>query len=385
MTTLRVIIDEMLSTAPGGVARYTQELARALIVTAPRGCTVEGFVAASTEQQYAQIADRLPGLNQLHKSSLDRRALSAAWQHGFTRLPGNGMVHATSLFAPLSRHDRLHDGDQFAVTIHDTLAWSHPDSLTARTVAWHKAMVKRAERYADAVVVPSHTVAAQVEELFAFGDRVRVISGAPSSALVLPPDADERAAALELPDRYLLAIGGIEPRRGIDQLIRGLTRVHDSVPLLLVGPENDNAELRAAVSEAGLPEYRVRGLGRLDDPRLAVAISRATVFAYPNLEEGFGLPMLEAFQLGTPVVHSDAPALVELAADAGVIVSLGDGDGEAAGGAGAGYSDRLADAVNSVLADVSLAERLRYSGLDRASAFTWRGSAEKVWQLHADL
>lgn len=376
MTTLRVIIDEMLSTAPGGVSRYTEELARELIVTAPRGCIVEGFVAASPESDYALIADRLPGLAYLHKSALARRELTAAWQHGFTRLPGSGMVHATSLFAPLARHDRLNDGDQIAVTIHDTLAWSHPDSLAPRTVSWHKHMVKRAERYADAIVVPSHTVAGQLEELFDFGDRVRVISGAPSSALVMPTDALERAASLDLPERYILAIGGTEPRRGIDQLIRALSLVDDSVPLLLVGPDNDNAELRAAVAEAGLPESRVRALGRLSDPNLAVAIGRATVFAYPNLEEGFGLPILEAFQLGTPVVHSDAPALVELAADAGVIAEIGDMQG---------YPEALAEALSSVLSDPALAERLSYSGLDRASAFTWRGAAEKVWQLHADL
>lgn len=376
MTILRVIIDDMLSAAPGGVSRYTEELARELVVAAPRGCTVEGFVAASTEADYAKIADRLPGLAELHKSALARRELTTAWQHGFTRLPGQGMVHATSMFAPLARHDRLNDGDQIAVTIHDTLAWSHPESLSPRTVSWHKSMAKRAERYADAIVVPSHTVAAQLEDLLNLGDRVRVISGAPSTALVPPPDALERAESLGLPERYILAIGGVEPRRGIDQLIRGLDRVDDAVPLLLVGPDDDDAELRAAVAEAGLPEHRVRGLGRLSDPNLAVVIQRATVFAYPNLEEGFGMPMLEAFQLGTPVVHSDAPALVELAADAGVIVALDDHDG---------YPQRLADAVTSVLSDPAFAERLTYSGLDRSSAFTWRGAAEKVWQLHADL
>lgn len=376
MTTLRVIIDDMLSTAPGGVARYSSELTRELILAAPRGCVVEGFVAASPESDYALIAETLPGLAELHKSALARRELTAAWQHGFTRLPGTGMVHATSLFAPLARHDRLNDGDQIAVTIHDTLAWSHPDSLSPRTVAWHKTMAKRAARYADAIVVPSHTVAAQLEELLDLGDRVRVISGAPSSTLIPTDDADERADSLGLPERYILAIGGIEPRRGIDQLIRGLPRIDASVPLLLVGPDNNDAQLRAAVAEAGLDESRVRGLGRLSDANLAVALQRATVFAYPNLEEGFGLPMLEAFQLGTPVVHSDAPALVELAADAGVIVALDDE---------AGYPERLAEAITSVLHDGAFAERLKYSGFDRSSAFTWRGAAEKVWQLHADL
>lgn len=375
MTTLRVIIDEMLSPNPGGLPRYTEELTAALITTAPRGCSVEGFVAASSEPDYQRIAERLPGLAQLHKSALARRELTAAWQHGFTRLPGNGMLHATSLFAPLARHDRLNDGDQIAVTIHDTIAWSHPESLTPRTVAWHKAMVKRAQKYADAIVVPSHTVAQQLTEIIDLGDRVRVVAGAPSSALRLPHDADERAQALGLPERYVLAIGGIEPRRGIDQLIRAFTHVPDDVTLLLAGHGATDEAIGTAARDAGLAEGRVRSLGTLSDQDLTVALARATVFAYPNLEEGFGMPMLEAFAQGTPVVHSDAPALVELAADAGVVVEREADD----------YPVRLADAINSVLNDSQLAERLRYFGLDRAKAFTWRGAAEQVWQLHADL
>lgn len=376
MTTLRVIIDEMLSTAPGGVARYTEELTRELIATAPRGVFVEGVVAASSEPQYARITERLPGLSTLHKSALERRELSAAWQHGFTRLPGSGIVHAPSLFAPLARHDRLNTGDQIAVTIHDTVAWSHPESLSPRLVSWHKSMLKRAERYADAIVVPSHAVADQVSELAEVADRLRVISGAPSSALRLPSDADDRAAELELPPRYILAIGSLVARRGIDKLIHALGRVDDDVQLVIVGPDADDPSLAAAVASASLPASRVRALGQLSDPQLAVVIAHASVFAYPNLEEGFGLPILEAFALGTPVVHSDAPALIELSAGAGVAIERGDEET---------YADRIADAVTQVLGDRDLAQRLRFEGIDRAGLYTWRGAAEKVWQLHADL
>ncbi len=374
MTTLRVIMDEMLASTPGSVGRYTEELVRELIATAPRGCYVEAVVAASTEAEYARIEERLPGLRALHKSALARRELQAAWQHGFTRLPGKGMVHATSLLAPLARHDRLNDGDQIAVTVHDTVAWSRPDSLSPRTVSWNKAMLKRAQRYADAIVVPSHAVADQLGEIIDLGDRVRVISGAASTALDVPDDADERAERLGLPDSYVLAIGGLEPRKGIDQLVAAMPGI--DVPLLIVGPASDDADLAAAIAAAGLEPDRVRGLGTLSDADLAVAVDRAAVFAYPNLEEGFGMPVLEAFALGTPVVHSDAPALLELAVDAGVVVERGDD---------AGYAERLAAGINSVLTDPDLAERLAYSGSDRAKAFSWRSSAEKVWQLHADL
>ena len=376
MTTLRVIIDEMLSPTAGGAGRYTEELTRELILAAPRGCYVEAFVSASPEEDYATITERLPGLETLHKSSLARRELRSAWQHGFTRLPGTGMVHATSLLAPLARHDRINDGDQIAVTFHDALAWTNPESLSPRTVSWHKGMAKRAERYADAVVAPSHAVADQLADLLDLGDRIRVISGAASSRLRPGVDADERAAGLALPTRYVLAIGSLEARRGIDQLVRAMKHIDDDVQLLIIGPHGDDPDLLAVVAETGLREGRVRGFGPVSDENLAVMLDRASVFAYPNLEEGFGMPVLEAFTLGTPVVHSDAPALLELAADAGIAVERGDESG---------YPERLATAISTVLNDAQLAERLRYSGEDRARAYNWRNSAEKVWQLHADL
>ena len=373
MTTLRVILDEMVSSKAKGLSRYSTELAAALIESAPRGCVVEGFVASSPESDYDAIAQRLPGLGHLHKSALARRELAAAWQHGFTRLPGSGMVHATSLFAPLGRHDRLNDGDQISVSIHDTVAWTHPESLTPREVSWHKGMVKRSERHADAIVVPSHTVAEELREIADFGDRVRVIAGAPSSTLITPVDHDDRAWRMGLPLRYVLAIGPIQARRGTDELVRAMSKVPDDVPLLIADMDDD--ELAGVASDAGLGEGRLRGLGHLDDGDLAVVIDRASVFAYPNLAEGFGAPMLEAFAHGTPVVHSDAPALLELAADSGIVVER----------EGKKYASRLAEAINSVLDDAALAERLKYYGLDRSQAYTWRGAADKIWQLHADL
>jgi glycosyltransferase involved in cell wall biosynthesis len=97
---------------------------------------------------------------------------------------------------------------------------------------------------------------------------------------------------------------------------------------------------------------------------------------FPSLAEGFGLPVVEAFSLGTPTIVSDAPALLEVAADAAVSVAREDA---------AGYPERLAQAMFQVVSDVELSTRLGIAGIDRARAFSWRDSADKVWQLHADL
>jgi len=379
MTTLRVIVDQIVAPIPGGIGRYTEELSRELIRTAPKGCHVSGIVSSSPESDYELIEMVLPGLDGLFKSALARRELELAWQHGFTRLPGSGMVHATGLFAPLFKHDRVNNvGEQIAVTIHDVIPWTNPAALSARRLGWYRAMVKRAHKYADAVVVPTHTVASQLAEIYDFGDRVRVIGGAVSSKLTLPVDPDARAERLELPERYILSVGTLQAHKGIAQLIQAMASPElDGHTLLIAGPEGSQGlDVDGIAAEVGLAEGRVRALGFLADADLAVALDRAAVFVFPSLSEGFGLPVIEAFHFGTPVVHSDDPAVLEVSAGAGLAVAR-----EPA----ATYATRLADTVGSVLADAALAQRMGFAGRDRARSFSWTDSAEKVWQLHADL
>jgi glycosyltransferase involved in cell wall biosynthesis len=379
MMTLRVVVDQMLAPVPGGIGRYTEELTRQIIRVAPRGCDVEGIVSAHPQEDYDRLEDRLPGLASLYRSVLGRRELSLAWQTGTLKLPGHGMVHGTSLFTPLYKHDRsLDPSTQTVVTIHDTVPWTNPETLTAQGVRWHKAMTKRAYKFADAVVVPTHAVAAELSQYFDFGDRLRVIGGAVSADLAVPDDADEIAAALDLPDRYALSVGTLEPRKGLEPLIKAMAHPDaPDVPLLIVGPEGwGDVDVASVVTQAGLSDSQVRVLGRVPDATLAVLLQRASVFVYPSLAEGFGLPVVEALSLGTPVVHSDAAALVEVAAGAGVVVPRDDA---------AGYPERLAQAMFQVVNDVELSTRLGIAGLDRARAFSWRDSAEKVWQLHAEI
>lgn len=378
MTTLRVILDQLLAPTPGGVGRYTEELTRELIRVAPAGSDVAGIVPATSTANYERLERLLPGLSALHKTALPARELALAWQFGFARLPGRGMVHAPSLLAPLTRHDRINNpGDQTVVTIHDVVPYTHPESLSPRAVAWGKAMVRRAFSFADAVVVPTHAVAVELADIVDFGDRVRVIGGAVSPKLALPVDADARAAALGLPERYLLTVGALEPRKGVPALISSLADIHSTdLPLLVVGPVGAAVELDALALAAGLPPGRVRSLGTLSDADLAVALDRAAVFVFPSLAEGFGLPVIEAMSFGTPVVHSDAPAVVEVAAGAGLSVP---------GSNLEAYPSRLARAISAVLEKPAIAEKMGVAGLDRAAAFSWRDSAERVWQLHADL
>ncbi|MDQ1582554.1 MAG: hypothetical protein QOF36_608 [Microbacteriaceae bacterium] len=378
MTTLRVIVDQLVNETSDGIGRYAEELTRQLIATAPAGCDVEGVVASVPQQELDALTRRLPGLAHVHKAPLARRELSLAWQYGISVPIGPGLIHSPSLLAPLRAHDRLRESDQLAVTIHDVVPWTHPESMSTYSVHWHKTMAKRAHKYADAVVVPTHAVAEQLAGFLDFGDRIRVIGGAPASSLRVPIDESERAARLDLPERYILTMGTIEPRKGIGALIEALALPDvGGLPLLIAGPDrHGEVSATGAAAAAGLPEDRVHALGVLTDEDLAVVLRRATVFVYPSLAEGFGLPLIEALGFGVPVIHSDDPALVEVGGGAGLVVARNPA---------AGYPERLAAAISQVITDRSLSDRLRVQATDRARAFSWRDSAERVWQLHADL
>lgn len=376
MITLRVIVDEVMATPNGGMSRYAEELTRQLIATAPRGSNVAGIVSASPEPDYAHLAERLPGLVELYKSPLARRELAAAWSHGFTRLPGAGMVHATSLLAPMHRHLPVSGrNDQTVVTIHDAIAWTDPELLTSRQLSWNSAMTKRAERFADAVVAPTHAVAEVLAENFAFGDRLRVIGGAPSSRLHPMNDDAQRRERLGLRGEYVLTVAGLDPRKGLDVLIEALGRV-PRIALAVVGAASEDAEgIAERARDHGLDAERVIVLDPLDDDDLAAVLQGATAFLQASRAEGFGLALVEALAFNLPVIHSDAPALVEVAADAGIVIGRSDPD----------EADGYATAIREVIDDAELRGRLSLGARDRARAFSWRDSAEKVWQLHADL
>jgi glycosyltransferase involved in cell wall biosynthesis len=383
MTTLRAIADDAVSRMPAGpridgLTRYAGELTRALIDSAPPACDVELIVSSRSKDELAELEAEFPGASRITTASLSHGALATMWANGVSVAAGTGFLHAPSLFAPLVRGNKT-AVRQLVVTIHDTVPWTHPASLGASQSAWLRRMAHRAVKHSDAVVVPSHSVAEELAERLDLGERIRVIPGAVSRSIVLPEEPDVRASWLQLPERFVLAAGSMDPRTGIGALIEAAALPDfQGIPLLIVGDDEwHGRRISEAAMMAGLPEGRVRALGTVSDTDLALLLTRAAAFVAPSYAEGFGLMALEALSFGTPLVHSDAPALVELASGAGYPVVRYD--------AGSGYAERLAAAVGSVLAGHADAETLAVLGRDRAKAFSWRDSGARVWQLHAEL
>ncbi|WP_199433973.1 glycosyltransferase family 4 protein [Qaidamihabitans albus] len=359
MPELVVLAEQLLAPVPGGTGRYTAELLRALARTTPEGWTVSSVVARHADTGPA----RIDGVGGPRVLPLPPRALIACWQAGVPLWPGGTAVHAPTPLAP----PRAGRGRTLSVTVHDTVPWTHPETLTPRGVRWHRTMIARAARRADALVVPTEAVAGELAGYVQPAARVRV-AGHGVTELPSPVPVD-------VPARYVLALGTIEPRKGIDVLVEAMSMLSGSsaapdVPLLLVGqPGWGGLDPHALARRHGLPEGRVRVLGRLPDAELASVLRGASVLAAPSRAEGFGLPVLEAMAAGVPVVHSDAPALAEVAGGAGRMVPRGD-------------AAALATALGEVLSSEKLAAGLAAAGRARAAEFTWRRAAEAVWELH---
>lgn len=372
MTTLRVVLDGV-GEQPSNVGRYGTQLARAMHATAPSGLEVVAFASGADAGARASVETELAGLDGVEFARMPRRELREAWLHSFTTTAFDGLLHGSSLLAPM-RADDDEAGRQVVVTVHGLEALER-DSRTAR---WFRRALRRAWRRADAVVVPTHATAARVQELHDFGDRLRVVGAGVDPASVVPADADQRARRLGLPARFVLATTDRGRRSRADRLVATVASGQmPDVPVVVAGPVSwGEVTLAQMAVEAGLPPSRIVPIGDLDAADRAVAVSRAEAVLLVADELGFALPMLEAFAHGTPVVHPSSPASDEIAAEAALAVTLAGDDSDA---------DRIAHAVGQVVAHDAMRERLALLGQDRARAFDWSTTAAQLWRLHAEL
>lgn len=378
--TLRVVLDQLVAPADDDLVAASRGLALGLAASAPAGCDIAAIVPAVPPNALGALRAVVPGLADIRRAALPRRELAAAWQLGTASGVGGGLIHSPTLLAPLVRHDRVHDHDQTVVTVWDLTPWDSPDELPRAAASWQRAMLKRAVRHADAVVVPTHAMAARLSELARLGDRVRVIAGAPEPGFARPTDTVGRLRQLTLPPEYVVIAASTAPSAALPVGLAAAARAIEADPDLHVvvlgvaaGAEPGVADIAAA---AGIPERRVHARGRLDLHDRAAVLGDARALVAPGRQAAFPWRVLEALSLGVPVVAAGSPVHAEVLVDAGLVVGDPGQDADA---------EELGAALARAVADADAAARLRVLAEDRARAFSWRGAAERVWQLHADL
>lgn len=350
---LRVVLDSGAEVVSPDQAEASVALAGGLVATAPVGCSVAVIVPAG-----GLVDD--PGLDEIRALSRKGSTLAALWRRGIAAGAGRGLIHAPTLFAPLVAHDRVHDNDQTVVTLWDLCAWESPSEFPTARIAWQQAMLKRAVRHADAVVVPAHAMAARLAEIAPLGDRIRVIAGAAPAELGAPADAAVRA---EGSDDYVVLTGeaGTLAAGFAAASAQGLRVV------VLDAPEGAEPRLRESAAQEGLDEHRVQVRGRLTLADRAAVLAGARALIATDQAAAWPWRVVEAMNLGVPIVAAASDTHRDVIADGGLLVR----------------APELAEALEAAVgAD---AARLRVLAGDRSRAFSWASAAERVWALHADL
>ncbi len=310
--------------------------------------------------------ERLPVTNR-------SRLLRIVYEERFLarRLKGFDLFHAPGYVAPKRLPCPL------VLTVYDLVALTHPELAKRSNALHYRWRLPRSAKAAARIIVPLDCVARQVvERLGVERERVRVVPLGVDARL-RPPSLDDRArvrARHRLAKPYILFVGNIEPKKNLPRLLRAFGALkRDGLPheLVIAGKRGWRwRDVFALPAELGI-ESSVRFLGYVEEGDLAGLYGGAELFVFPSLVEGFGLPPLEAMACGTPVVTSDAEALVE-------------STGDAAEHAPALDVAALAEAMRRVLGDAALRERLRAAGFARSAQFAWPRAADTTRSVYRE-
>lgn len=265
------------------------------------------------------------------------------------------------------------------VTVHDCIHLRFPQQLPGRTARWYaRLMMRHAVRSARRVVAVSSATCRDLVELAGADPRKIDVVHNGCDRFFFAAVGDDQLDAMRrryvLPDRFVLYVGNVKPHKNLERLVRAFARLaadDDELQLIVVGSElHRYPSLNRLRHQLGL-RRRVRFLGFLPRRDLRALYNLATVFAYPSLCEGFGLPPLEAMASGTPVVVSDVSSLPEVVGDAGRRVDPYD--------VGA-----IAQGLREVLDDRALGAELGKAGRRRASSFRWEDAARRVLEIYSE-
>ena len=263
------------------------------------------------------------------------------------------------------------------VTIHDVIPFRLPLYRAGARLGVYMNLVAHAARHATLIItVSQHAKQDMIDALKLPPERVRVIYEAAGDEYRPISDPSALAAARArygLGERYIFYLGGLDQRKNVRRLVRAFAYVYHQLGdpdlrLLIAGnPDKQRGPLfpdpRPLAAKLGVTDQIIyRFVEEEDKPAL---YSAASVFVFPSLYEGFGLPPLEAMRCGAPVVCSNSTSLPEVVGDAAISVDPSD-------------AQALAEAMYSVLTNSTLEADLRARSLQRAAQFSWRKTASET-------
>jgi len=351
------LFSDSRSYRSAGVHQYIHHL---LLHLPEAGCRLTAFVGPGVQ---------VPGAAAVQRSrwSTGRPAVRVVWeqcvQPFVLRRLGADLAHGPVFVAPLAAPCPV------VVTVHDLSFVRFPRLFRPANRLYLGALTRLSARRARRVIAVSAHAADETAHLLGV-PRARidvVYHGVDPQFRPLPAETVQRfRAAAGLPERFVLFLGTLEPRKNLVRLVEAFARLRDpALKLVIAGGRGwYDEEVHARVEALELND-RVVFPGYVPAEDLPLWYNAAAVFAFPSLYEGFGMPVLEAEACGTPVLTSNCSALPEAAGDGALLVDPLQVEAIAAG-------------LERLFHDETLRGELRQRGLAHAARFTWQQTAAET-------
>jgi glycosyltransferase involved in cell wall biosynthesis len=364
---LAIFADQLLYKFPGGIGTYLRELV-------PEMANLKGeneYLLLHCGGQKEVLLGSLPSVEE-RRIPGGRSFLGVSWHYlggpAIERFAGKvDLMHAPGLVVPASEAPPV-------VTIHDLAVLKFPRCFPSRWRRFLTRGLQVALNRARLLLADSESTACDLAEILREDDRrVRVIPLGVSAPKKLPEGEGERLRRkLRLPEKYLLFVGTLEPRKNLEGLLAAYVvfceRSGKDAGLVLAGAAGwgvDNLLERAR----DMPGVTVTGY--VSGEELEAIYRGAACLVYPSLYEGFGLPVLEAMARGVPVITSDRSSLKEVASGAALLVDPHDIVG-------------MAEAMHQLLSEEKLQAELKEAGLRRAGEYSWKRTALRTLEAYEE-
>ena len=361
MSSIKVayLIEQCWHRVPGGTAVTAVNLAEEM-------CRLEGIDLVGIAANHKKNPKKLiPESMTIVNSKLPRQILYEMWNRFDTPKAENlvksvDLVHASGGAVPSTDLSLV-------ATIHD-LSWREQnDWFPSRGKRFAEAWLDKT-RKAERIICPSITT---FKDLVKAGFDEQIIRIVPLGVKTRKVGQDQVECLLEensIKTPFILWVGTIEPRKNIPTLVQAMQQIPE-IPLVLVGPKGWESDLQSAIEPI---RERVRIIGEVDEVTKHTWYKAASVFCFPSLMEGFGLPIAEAMSHGTPVVTSSTTATSEVAGDAALLI-----DPKSA--------DAIAEAIKKILDKPETAKELGEKGLERAKKMTWKDTALATADVYREV
>ncbi len=358
----------LLATNPTGVERYASNLIRAMMQL-PLKVEEEQVIIYSHLEKPAEFL--LPAGWSWKKLGF---WLPKGWTH--VRLSCELMLHPpTVFFNPAHEIPLLHRRSQIATTVHD-LAFRHvPAAYSATNLKRQEWAIKRAVKQAQIIFAVSGATKQDLLDFYKVDkDKVVVTPNAPADRPGPQTEAREVMVKYGLtPGMYILFVGRLENKKNLVTLIRAFNELRrrygtgHPIKLVLAGGNGHGSQEVIDTARAVESSQDIVLPGYIPDADFSALMSNALCFAFPSWSEGFGMPVIEAMSLGTPVIASDTSALKEVCGGAALLVPPED-------------VGKWGIALDTLLTNQTLRQELNAKGHDRAKAFSWTATAQATWE-----